>query len=315
MFGISYGGISQLFAAQERPPALEAIAPLSVLDATATTLYPGGVLNTGFAVAWAEERHSTPNRPAPPTASTGPTNRSRKATRPAKPTRTCTARLTNLLGEIKENSTYNPAGGRPAGPDHVRAQHQGSDVHGMPVGGRADRRALRRPGGALHRHEQKWFTFTNGVHADSLDPYTFDRLYDFLELYVAHQAPIEQHGASCTPRLRPSTRRHSESQRATNHAAAGPDPGNGEVRRSAEGLRGAAGGSRAVRQRRGTSPPGGTTPRATPTPASNSPSPPSRSPARRPTRGTSGRKRHAQRSARRVAAGATPTPRTRTPRR
>ncbi len=50
MFGISYGGISQLFAAQLRPPALEAIAPLSVVDATATTLYPGGVLNTGFAV-------------------------------------------------------------------------------------------------------------------------------------------------------------------------------------------------------------------------------------------------------------------------
>ncbi len=37
---------------------------------------------------------------------------------------------------------------------------------------------------------RKWFTFTNGAHVDSLDPYTFDRLYDFLELYVAHQAPI-----------------------------------------------------------------------------------------------------------------------------
>ena len=36
----------------------------------------------------------------------------------------------------------------------------------------------------------KWFTFTNGAHVDSLDPYTFDRWYDFLELYVAHQAPI-----------------------------------------------------------------------------------------------------------------------------
>ena len=39
--------------------------------------------------------------------------------------------------------------------------------------------------------ERKWFTFTNGAHVDSLDPYTFDRLYDFLELYVAHQAPID----------------------------------------------------------------------------------------------------------------------------
>ncbi|HEY4895245.1 MAG TPA: CocE/NonD family hydrolase, partial [Solirubrobacteraceae bacterium] len=56
MLGISYGGISQLFTAQLRPPDLEAIAPLSVIDSTATTLYPGGVLNTGFAVAWAEQR-------------------------------------------------------------------------------------------------------------------------------------------------------------------------------------------------------------------------------------------------------------------
>jgi hypothetical protein len=37
---------------------------------------------------------------------------------------------------------------------------------------------------------QKWFTFTNGAHVDSLDPDTFDRWYDFLELFVAHQAPI-----------------------------------------------------------------------------------------------------------------------------
>src|SRR5205085_9228350 len=38
--------------------------------------------------------------------------------------------------------------------------------------------------------QRKWFTFTNGAHIDSLDPYTFNRWYDFLELYVAHQAPI-----------------------------------------------------------------------------------------------------------------------------
>jgi hypothetical protein len=37
---------------------------------------------------------------------------------------------------------------------------------------------------------RKWFTFTNGTHVDSLDPNTFNRWYDFLELYVAQQAPI-----------------------------------------------------------------------------------------------------------------------------
>src|SRR5204862_5804355 len=56
MMGISYGGISQLFTAQTHPPSLAAISPLSVLDGVQTTLYPGGLLNTGFAVAWAKER-------------------------------------------------------------------------------------------------------------------------------------------------------------------------------------------------------------------------------------------------------------------
>ena len=36
---------------------------------------------------------------------------------------------------------------------------------------------------------RKWFTFTNGAHIDSLDPQTFNRWYDFLELYVAHRRP------------------------------------------------------------------------------------------------------------------------------
>src|SRR3954447_24442104 len=67
MMGISYGGISQLFTAQLRPPSLAAISPLSLIDATQTTLYPGGVLNTGFAVAWAKER-AKEAKPAGPNA-------------------------------------------------------------------------------------------------------------------------------------------------------------------------------------------------------------------------------------------------------
>ena len=39
-------------------------------------------------------------------------------------------------------------------------------------------------------HGPKWFTFTNGTHVDSLDPETFNRWYDFLQLYVAKQAPV-----------------------------------------------------------------------------------------------------------------------------
>ena len=57
MVGISYPGIEQLYVARTQPPHLAAITPLSVIDDTYRgTLYPGGILNTGFAVSWAAER-------------------------------------------------------------------------------------------------------------------------------------------------------------------------------------------------------------------------------------------------------------------
>jgi predicted acyl esterase len=57
LFGISYPGISQLFTAAQQPPSLTAISPLSVIaDTYRSTLYPGGILNNGFATDWAAER-------------------------------------------------------------------------------------------------------------------------------------------------------------------------------------------------------------------------------------------------------------------
>lgn len=57
MAGISWSGISQLYVAAEQPPSLLAIAPISVVDSSALfTLYPGGILNEGFALQWARAR-------------------------------------------------------------------------------------------------------------------------------------------------------------------------------------------------------------------------------------------------------------------
>lgn len=54
MAGISYSGISQLYVASTQPPSLDAITPLSVIvDTYRSTLYPGGILNDGFALDWA----------------------------------------------------------------------------------------------------------------------------------------------------------------------------------------------------------------------------------------------------------------------
>jgi predicted acyl esterase len=55
MAGLSYPGISQMWVAQTQPPSLAAIAPLSIFAHTAnSTLRPGGILNDGFALNWAE---------------------------------------------------------------------------------------------------------------------------------------------------------------------------------------------------------------------------------------------------------------------
>ncbi len=57
MTGLSYPGITQLFVGRTNPPSLAGIAPLSVIGDTASTLYPGGILNNGFALLWADRVH------------------------------------------------------------------------------------------------------------------------------------------------------------------------------------------------------------------------------------------------------------------
>ena len=152
MMGISYGGISQLFTAATRPPSLAAIAPLSVLDSTQTTLYPGGILNTGFAVPWAKERV---NDAAAGLGDRGPAvgipknsgRRSDLQGRPGTPWRG-----SQPLSKVKANSHYLPRVADPTGADHLRQQDRSADLHGLPVDRRADRRTLPRPGRAFHRH-------------------------------------------------------------------------------------------------------------------------------------------------------------------
>jgi predicted acyl esterase len=190
MLGISYGGISQLFTAQLRPPDLAAIAPLSVIDSTATTLYPGGVLNTGFAVAWAEQRQQNAEAAGPGHGQAWAYQRVQEGDQTCAANQALHGEAADLMAKIQANSTYDPAVADPLDP--LTFVHK-IDVptflacqwEDEQTGGHCADLAQHFTGTS-----RKWFTFTNGAHVDSLDPYTFNRLYDFLELYVAHQAPI-----------------------------------------------------------------------------------------------------------------------------
>jgi predicted acyl esterase len=196
MMGISYGGISQLFTAQLQPPDLEAIAPLSVIDATASTLYPGGIINNGFAVAWAQQRQQEA-QPAPaPGTQPYATTQIQSGDQTCKDNQVLHGEAADLMAKIRANNYYDPSVADALDPvtfvDKIKVPTflacQWEDEQ---TGGHCPDLVQHFTGTS-----QKWFTFTNGAHIDSLDPYTYDRWYDFLQLFVAHKAPIVNQAAT-----------------------------------------------------------------------------------------------------------------------
>ena len=191
MMGISYGGISQLFTAQTQPPHLAAISPMSVIDSTQTTLYPGGILNTGFAVPWAQERVHDAKPASPNGGQPWAYQRIQQGDQSCNANQVLHPEATDLMAKIRANDHYVPEVADPLSPITfvnkvnvpVFMACQWTDEQ---TGGHCPTLAEHFTG-----TNRKWFTFTNGAHVDSLDPETFNRWYDFLELYVAKQAPIQ----------------------------------------------------------------------------------------------------------------------------
>ncbi len=189
MIGVSYGGISQLFVAQTRPPSLAAITPLSVIDDSTTTLYAGGILNTGFTVQWVKDRVHD----ARPASKTGGEAYALKQVlggdTVCKANQVLHGSAVDLLAKVKANQYYSAEVADQLAPITfvkkinvpVFLACQFTDEQ---TGGHCPN-LVSHFTGTTH----KWFTFTNGVHTDSLDPATLVRWYDFLELYVAQQAP------------------------------------------------------------------------------------------------------------------------------
>jgi predicted acyl esterase len=190
MMGISYGGISQLFTAATRPPHLAAITPLSVIDNTQTTLYPGGILNTGFALEWAKERVHDAEPAGPTSGQAYAWKRAQEGDETCKKNQALHPEAVNLLQKVKENSHYVPKVADPLSP--VTFVNKINVPTFMACQWTDEQTGGHCPDLAEHftGTRKKWFTFTNGAHIDSLDPATFNRWLDFLELYVAKQPPL-----------------------------------------------------------------------------------------------------------------------------
>ena len=189
LIGLSYPGISQLFVAQLRPPHLAAIAPLSVIDDTIKgTLSPGGVLNTGFAVAWAKDRRHDAE-PAPGGGQPWATDRIKAGDKTCLANQALHSQAPNVLAEIKTQRYWTDAIGAPLAPELFVNKidvpvYLAGDWQDEQTGGYFANLL-----GHFTGTKEAWFTAQNGSHADPLDPTVFARWVQFLSIFVAQQVP------------------------------------------------------------------------------------------------------------------------------
>ncbi len=197
MIGISYPGITQLFVAGTRPPHLAAITPLSVLDDTYDTLHPGGILNNGFALGWAQDRQQDAK---PATVDGG--GQQWAAKRIAAGDTTCRdnqklrLQAANVSAEIRANRFRRGAATAALAP---KTNVSNIDVPVFLAGAWQDQETGSHFANMLGDFSPDIplkITLMNGIHQDSLSPVVLSRWIEFLDFYVARK----------TPSLSPATR-------------------------------------------------------------------------------------------------------------
>lgn len=193
MVGISYPGISQLFVAATQPPSLNSITPLSVLDDSyRSTLYPGGLLNTGFAVSWTQARADQ----AQPFGQGWTQERADAGDRVCADNQLLRLQNPDLVQEIGDNPYYSNSLGDSLAPitfvDRI-------EVPVFLAGAWQDEQT----GGhfphmlaAFTGSPHLYVTLTNGVHTESLTPPVARRYMEFLQLYVGKKVPDLSAGAT-----------------------------------------------------------------------------------------------------------------------
>lgn len=186
MVGISYPGISQLFVAATQPPHLSAITPLSVLDDSyRATLYPGGILNTGFAVSWSNERQEQ----AKPYGQEWSRTQVDAGDKECEANQRLRGQNPDTLQLIRDNPSYDPAIGDSIAPwtfvDRIEVPvFLAGSWQDEQTGGRFPT-MLDKFTGTDHLYA----TMLNGTHTESLSLGIFGRYVEFLDLYVAKRVP------------------------------------------------------------------------------------------------------------------------------
>jgi predicted acyl esterase len=189
MAGISFSGITQLFAAGTRPPSLAAIAPMSVTDDLYTaTGYPGGIFNSGFAKTWIVERMEDA-KPAPAGGQPYAGALVKAGDKHCRANQRLRLQTQDALAIQRRNPFRTPSlfAHRAPGfwlkrvnvPVFLIGQFQDEQTGGHFAESLT----------ALNGKPNVFISLQNGVHVDSLGPITITRWAEFLKLYVANEIP------------------------------------------------------------------------------------------------------------------------------
>ena len=188
MVGISYPGITQLFVAQTRPPHLAAITPLSVLDDTHATLYPGGIPNDGFAFGWAKDRQADA-RPAASGGQSWARARIKGGDTTCEQNQALRLQAPDVLAEIHDSRYLRGAASDAVAPatfvDKI-------DVPVFIAGSWQDQETGSHFANMLGNFSPSVpvkATVMNGIHADALGPAVLSQWIEFLQFYIGDEIP------------------------------------------------------------------------------------------------------------------------------
>jgi hypothetical protein len=186
MAGISYSGYSQLYVGATNPPHLDAITPSSPYsDTYSGILYPGGILNDGFALGWATEREDD----AKPRAHSWVRNRINNGDTTCAENQVLRLQSKPLLQRIHTT---------PFADHEFDYLNTETFVHkiGMPVYLSAQWQDEQTGGSSANlipffdpANTRVFGDFTNGTHVDPMGPQVIQDQLTFIDLYVGKRKP------------------------------------------------------------------------------------------------------------------------------
>jgi predicted acyl esterase len=186
MIGLSYPGITQLFTASKRPPSLVAITPLSVISDVQSTLLPGGIMNNGFALSWAENVLNG----AQPYGKGWEQGLVDMGDETCAENQLLHGQAIDILQKARDNPYYDPA---VADPLNLNLLAEEIDIPIFLAGAWQDEQTGPGFASLISRFGSSPLTRTtiyNGVHADGFQPEVLAEWFNFLSIYVDEEIPI-----------------------------------------------------------------------------------------------------------------------------